>query len=538
MPDSTIANLPSGSPAQLSDVLPVQRGSSTLNLAVSDIKTVTLTNDVTINSTAKASITNIVETSGSVVTLSVVGNTATSGSVAQLTGLTVGTWLNSQTVLLIAPTNATTMTFVDPTSHGAQSSSAETGTASSGGFQAGSIYIDYQTAALYPFTNAQFPQIPAGTYVVKMAITDGTGRWSNLVSYTLTADGAHSYAIQWTPPTSWWSVGTETLFSNTFTNNANVYAWVSFNGGAFTQLVNNFGVSQTFVGYSFFLPYVRLCGSYVTGAVPIPSNLNSMPAINLTTGGPAQVITGAVLQAPTIGWINISQEGNFGSPGGQGLTICDPTTNDTVFISPFSQGGYLLFEQGGIGTGELTFNAGAVTGNVLLSCGNNGSNFTGTLAFNLGIQGANAVLDFTQVVGGKTFTLPNSGGALEVITGATLQKSESAADGTVLSFTPPTVAGQYRINFSMSVSAQSAATLGWTASWKDSNHVAQTPTNLSLSSSGTAAPALTFVVATNGVYYGSAVVDVDNSGTAIVIKLTFSGTSFTAKTSASIERLQ
>jgi len=124
------------------------------------------------------------------------------------------------------------------------------------------------------------------------------------------------------------------------------------------------------------------------------------------------------------------------------------------------------------------------------------------------------------------------------IYGATKQKSETAADTNVLTFTPPAVAGQYRINFSAAVSAQSSATLGWTATYKDSNGSAQAPTNLALFKQGTAAPALTFVAATNDNYSGSVIIDVDNSATAIVVKLTFTGTSFTAKASASIERLQ
>ena len=83
----------------------------------------------------------------------------------------------------------------------------------------------------------------------------------------------------------------------------------------------------------------------------------------------------------------------------------------------------------------------------------------------------------------------------------------------------------------------SAATLGWTATWTDSNGNAQTPTNLSLVQSGTAAPALTFTTSA-GNYYGDAIIDVNNAGANIVMKLTFSGTSFTAKVSATVERLQ
>jgi len=121
--------------------------------------------------------------------------------------------------------------------------------------------------------------------------------------------------------------------------------------------------------------------------------------------------------------------------------------------------------------------------------------------------------------------------------GATSQKSGTGADTNVLTVTPPANAGSYRIRFVMSVSAASAATLGWTATWTDSNGNAQTPTNLALTQSGTAAPALTFTTSAAGNYYGYADIDVNNAGTNIVVKLTFSGTSFTAKVSATVERV-
>lgn len=134
--------------------------------------------------------------------------------------------------------------------------------------------------------------------------------------------------------------------------------------------------------------------------------------------------------------------------------------------------------------------------------------------------------------------ISTAGNGLAAVYGATSQRTEeTGADSNVLTFTPPATAGSYRIRFVMSVSAANAATLGWTASWTDSNGNAQTPTNLSLFQSGAAAPALTFTTSAAGNYYGYADVDVNNSGTAIVVKLTFSGTSFTAKVSATIERL-
>ena len=49
MSDSTIANLTSGSPAQATDVLPIQRASSTLKLQVSDVQAGLVPTTTTVN---------------------------------------------------------------------------------------------------------------------------------------------------------------------------------------------------------------------------------------------------------------------------------------------------------------------------------------------------------------------------------------------------------------------------------------------------------------------------------------------------------
>lgn len=130
-----------------------------------------------------------------------------------------------------------------------------------------------------------------------------------------------------------------------------------------------------------------------------------------------------------------------------------------------------------------------------------------------------------------------AGQGYPLIAGVTSQKVESAADATVLSVTPAAAVGTYRVSIAISVSAATAATLGWTATWTDSNGNPQTPTNLAIFQSGIAAPALTLVLAAAGNLYGDAIIDVNNAATAIVVKLTFAGTSFTAKVSATVERL-
>jgi hypothetical protein len=133
--------------------------------------------------------------------------------------------------------------------------------------------------------------------------------------------------------------------------------------------------------------------------------------------------------------------------------------------------------------------------------------------------------------------MTTAGQGVAVVPCATSQKTETGADSNVLTCVIPGTAGSYRIRFVLSLSAASSATLGWTATWTDSNGNAQTPTNLSLFQSGTAAPGLTFTTSSAGNYYGQADIDVNNSATSIVVKLTFSGSSFAGKASASIERI-
>lgn len=172
-------------------------------------------------------------------------------------------------------------------------------------------------------------------------------------------------------------------------------------------------------------------------------------------------------------------------------------------------------------------------------------------AIETAIVGTHNFLDLQGGSGGTTskFTIKNSGAitnynaeatagpGVAYIRGQTSQKAETGADASVLSVTPAAAAGTYRIVIVMSVSAASAATLGWTATWTDSNGTAQAPTNLALTKSGTAAPALTFAAAANDAYYAEAIVDVNNAGTAIVVKTTFSGTSIAYKVTATIERI-
>jgi hypothetical protein len=124
------------------------------------------------------------------------------------------------------------------------------------------------------------------------------------------------------------------------------------------------------------------------------------------------------------------------------------------------------------------------------------------------------------------------------IVGATLQKAESgAADNNVLTFTPPAVAGTYRISFLLDCSASTAGIVGWTATWKDANSNAQAPTNLEMYDSSVLLGAFTFTLVAAHIYSGSWLINTDNSATNVVVKMTYTSGSLTAKVTAIIERI-
>lgn len=220
-------------------------------------------------------------------------------------------------------------------------------------------------------------------------------------------------------------------------------------------------------------------------------------------------IVTAFVQAPNGSNLNLQASNPSGSCG-----------------SPVPCGGFETFLQGGGATGGgITIQAGlgfvSPGGNIVLNPGTGTPN--GTILLN----------GLVSAYNGRTL----QGAGLVSNVCATSQKVESALDTNILSCIMPLVGGRWRLAFTMDVSAQSAATLGWTATWTDANGHAQAPTNLSLFTAGTAAPALTVTAVTNGHYYGYVDIDVDNSGTTVIVKLTFTGTSFTAKVSATAEQL-
>jgi hypothetical protein len=85
------------------------------------------TADVITAGVISTTVTNVAETAGNVVTLTITGGTNFVADMqVTFTGLTTATWLNNKNVFLTTA-SATSLTFTDPTSHGTQTSAAETG---------------------------------------------------------------------------------------------------------------------------------------------------------------------------------------------------------------------------------------------------------------------------------------------------------------------------------------------------------------------------------------------------------------------------
>jgi hypothetical protein len=169
-------------------------------------------------------------------------------------------------------------------------------------------------------------------------------------------------------------------------------------------------------------------------------------------------------------------------------------------------------------TGDCTSSAGSMA----MTCAQlNGSNF----AVN------------TSGVPTKAAGVVTAGLGVAVVQCLTTAKVETAADTNVLTCTPASAAGAYEVCVAIDVSAATAATLGWTMTWTNSKGNANAPTNMPLQQMGVAAPALTFTAAANNSYHACVPIAVNNAGTNIVVKTTFTGTSIAYNVTASIKRI-
>lgn len=138
----------------------------------------------------------------------------------------------------------------------------------------------------------------------------------------------------------------------------------------------------------------------------------------------------------------------------------------------------------------------------------------------------------------KYNNISTGGIGVPAIYNATKEKSETGADVNLVTYTPPASTGSYRISVNFCVSAASSATLGWTATWTDSNTHAQAPTNMQMFTVGASTTSTTVSAAANSCYYSSVPIDVSSGAVKIIVKTTFSGTSIAYKATGIIEQLQ
>jgi hypothetical protein len=445
------------------------------------------------------SVTNISETAGNVVTLTVgASHGYLLGDRITIPSLTVGSWLNGQNSVVSAVA-ATTISFNDPTLHGTQASTATVGTVT----QIPNSELQVTAAAGAAEERVIFPC----PYL--NGNSNGSGCFSFAGAAAKTGFGLDNATF-----------GGMAIYTVSSSNAAVLGFYTPSQSGANAGFAAQRGIislGDNSAGNQGLLLAANNASNFCAGVIGGLSTSVSNPAVILGNNGNFTALSGAQI--------------------GVGIGYQKNLTSGLVF-APTS--------------GTATFKACAVNYSINQTGGANGA-VTGLMvnATETAVGGTHNLLDLQAGAAGTTskFAINNSG---RVVTcngeatagvgttyarGATSQKAEVGADANVLTVAPAAAVGTYRITIVISVSAATSATLGWTATWTDSNGNAQTPTNLALTQSGVAAPALTFTTSAAGNYYGEAIIDVNNAGTSIVVKTTFAGTSVAYKVTATIERI-
>jgi hypothetical protein len=343
-------------------------------------------------------------------------------------------------------------------------------------------------------------------------------------------DGSGNVSAYLTTPTSSWSSLTaaggnlqinNAGFTTEFDQTSNV-AWLWNNTTVATALTTNAS------------PLLELAANYWTGAASAQDLWTIGSSLAAGTNG-ASTLT--IAHSGSTGYAIVDIPSAIHSSSVLGNTLSAGVNNNNP------QPGQQCVMQVTGSSQTVRFNLNAVVGwssNVSAIFGGSDVGFYRLGAASLALGNGTASdttgnLSLNQIIkyNGEATVAPG----IAYLRGVTKQKSETGADASLLSVTPASAAGVYRISVVLSVSAANTATLGWTATWTDGNGHAQTPTNLTLQTAGSATDALTVSAAANGTYYGEWIVDVNNAGTAIVIKTTFSGTSIAYLASATIERV-
>ena len=136
--------------------------------------------------------------------------------------------------------------------------------------------------------------------------------------------------------------------------------------------------------------------------------------------------------------------------------------------------------------------------------------------------------------GGQGYAL--AAGSEPIVVAQTISKSETqAADSNVMTFTPPHVAGKYRLEWSCDVSSASSGVIGFQMSYVDSNGSTVTNKAFTIFVAGTAAGGLTLTTSVASNFTGGANIGVDASGTNVVIKWPGGGTTVAVVTAILVQ---
>jgi len=134
-------------------------------------------------------------------------------------------------------------------------------------------------------------------------------------------------------------------------------------------------------------------------------------------------------------------------------------------------------------------------------------------------------------------TRATSGMGVVPVFATTVQKSETAAaDVSLVTLTPPAVAGLYRVTVWCDVSAATSGIISFEITYHDSNGSAVSAAVFSIFQLGTAAPLTAFTTSAVSRYYGTVDISIDNSASPISVQWVGGGTT-TAKVSATIEQI-
>lgn len=223
-----------------------------------------------------STVTNITETAGNAVTLAITGGNFVVGDVVTFTGLTTGTWLNSQNATILTAT-ATQLTFTDPTSHGAQASHAETGQVTQANPVSTLAFVHAgSAAATVQVPNGITPTATAGLGGLSFPIGisfSGTSTSSVGLIATTTASELRFYTTQATSLQGSVGTGVNGGFGNTYTELKGMSAvGMSFQSPTLTPSVLIGGTVAS----------TTITGAQIAVAIGVPTAQNNHGIITFT----------------------------------------------------------------------------------------------------------------------------------------------------------------------------------------------------------------------------------------------------------------